>query len=149
MHGRQQDRLDGKPSPKNFFIEPSAQQMLRVLVGLGLKRGKLDAVYAALRGRVPTTGVIDPARREAGFEKLKKARTASLNINRWHHFLSGLPLAGYRSKRMITSELTLIYAYAIYLIGVEEVGVDLQVIAAGECRVLLHGRHDVEICAVG
>jgi hypothetical protein len=26
---------DGKPSPKNYFIEPSADQMLRVMVGLG------------------------------------------------------------------------------------------------------------------
>jgi hypothetical protein len=116
---------DGKPSPKNYFIEPSPDQMLRVMVGLGLKRGKLDAVYAALRGRVPTTGVLDPARREAGFSRLKSARDATLNINRWHHFMSALPLAGYRSRRMVTSELALLYAYTIYLIGVEEVGVEL------------------------
>jgi hypothetical protein len=95
------------------------------MVGLGLKRGKLEAVYAALRGRVPTTGVIDPARREAGFARLKAARDATLNVNRWHHFLSALPIAGYRSRRMITSDLVLLYAYTIYLIGVEEVGVEL------------------------
>jgi hypothetical protein len=52
---------DGKPSPKNYFIRPSPDQMLRVMVGLGLKRGKLEAVHAAFRGRVPSTGVIDPA----------------------------------------------------------------------------------------
>jgi hypothetical protein len=118
---------DSKPSPKNYFIEPTPDQMLRVMVGLGLKRGKLDAVYAALRGRVPTTGVIDPARREAGFTRLKEARDATLNVNRWHHFMSALPLAGYRSRRMITSELALLYAYTIYLVGVEEVGVELSV----------------------
>ena len=118
---------DGKPSPRNYFIEPTPDQMLRVMVGLGLKRGKLDAVYAALRGRVPTTGVIDPARREAGFTRLKAARDATLNINRWHHFLSALPIAGYRSRRMITSELALLYAYTIYLVGVEEKGVELSV----------------------
>jgi hypothetical protein len=118
---------DGKPSPKNHFIEPSPDQMLRVMVALGLRRGKLEAVYAALRGRVPKTGAIDPARREAGFERLKKARAATLNINRWHHFLSALPLAGYRSRRMITSQLALLYAYAIYLVGVEDVGVEIGV----------------------
>jgi hypothetical protein len=116
---------DGKPSPKNHFIEPAPDQMLRVMVGLGLKRGKLEAFYAALRGRVPTTGVIDPARREAGFVRLKAAHDATLNVNRWHHFLSALPIAGYRSRRMITSDLVLLYAYTIYLIGVEEVGVEL------------------------
>jgi hypothetical protein len=118
---------DGKPSPRNFFIEPSPDQMLRVMVGLGLKRGKLDAVYAALRGRVPTTGVIDPARRDAGFTRLKAARDATLNINRWHHFMGALHIAGYRSRRMITSELALLYAYTIYLVGVEEKGVELSV----------------------
>jgi len=97
------------------------------MVGLGLKRGKLEAVYAALRGRVPTTGVIDPARREAAFARLKEARAATLNINRWHHFMGALPLAGYRSHRMITSELALLYAYAIYLMGVVEVGIELPV----------------------
>ncbi|MBV9652957.1 MAG: DUF262 domain-containing protein, partial [Acetobacteraceae bacterium] len=115
---------NGNPSPKNYFIEPSPDQMLRVMVGLGLRRGKLDAVYAALRGRVPTSGVIDSARREAGFERLKAARAATLNMNRWHHFLSALPLAGYRSHRMITSDLALLYAYTIYLTGVEEVGIE-------------------------
>jgi hypothetical protein len=118
---------DGKPSPKNYFIEPSPDQMLRVMVGLGLKRGKLEAVYAALRGRVPTTGVIDPARREAGFSRLKAARDATLNVNRWHHFLGALPIAGYRSRRMITSELALLYAHAIYLAGIEEIGIELSV----------------------
>lgn len=118
---------DGKPSPRNYFIEPSPGQLLRVMVALGLKRGKLEAVYAALRGRVPSSGAIDPARREAGFALLRKARDATLNVNRWHHFLGALPLAGYRSHRMITSDQALIYAYAIYLVGVEEVGVDLPV----------------------
>ena len=118
---------DGKPSPKNHFIEPTPDQMLRVMVGLGLKRGRLDAVYSALRGRVPTTGLIDPARREAGFTRLKAARDSTLNVNRWHHFMGALPLAGYRSHRMITGDLALLYAYTIYLLGVEEVGIDLQV----------------------
>lgn len=116
---------DGKPSPRNHFIEPSPDQMLRVMVGLGLKRGKLDAVYAALRGRVPTTGIIDPTRRDAGFARLKAAHDPTLNVNRWHYFMGALPLAGYRSRRMITSELALLYAYTIFLIGVEEVGVEL------------------------
>ena len=41
--------------------------------------------------------------------------------------MGALSLAGYRSQRMITSERALLYAYTIYLVGVEEVGVDLAV----------------------
>ena len=117
----------GKPSPRNYFIDPTPDHMLRVMVGLGLRRGKLEAVYAALRGRIPTTGTIDPARREAGFLLLKSARDATFNINRWHHFVGALSLAGYRSRRMITFELALLYAYTINLAGVEQVGVELSV----------------------
>jgi hypothetical protein len=120
-------RPDGKPSPKNYFIEPSADQMLRVMVGFGLKRAKLEAVYSVLRGRVPSTGVIDPARREAGFEKLKAARSATLNVNRWLHFLGALPFAGYKSQAMVVAANALLYPYALYLIGVEDFKVELPV----------------------
>jgi hypothetical protein len=120
-------RPDGKPSPKNHFIEPSPDQLLRVMVGLGLKRGKLEAAYSALRGRVPSSGVIDPTRREAGFDKLKAARGATLNVNRWLHFLSALPLAGYRSRGMVTADLAVLYPYALYLIGIEDYKVELSV----------------------
>jgi hypothetical protein len=41
--------------------------------------------------------------------------------------MGALPLAGYRSRRMITSELALLYTYVVYLMGVEEVGVELSV----------------------
>lgn len=116
---------DGKPGPRNHFIEPRPDQMLRVMVGLGLKRGKLEAAYSALRGRVPSSGVIDPSRRAAGFEKLKAARDPTLNVNRWLHFLSSLPLAGYRSRSMITAELGVLYPYTLYLIGIEDFKVDL------------------------
>ncbi len=118
---------NGLPSPRNYFIEPSPEQMLRVMVGVGLKRGKLEAAYAALRGRVPSSGVIDTGRREEGFQKLKDARGATLNVNRWLHFLGALPLAGYRSKSMIVAQLAILYPYALYLIGVEEFKVDLNI----------------------
>jgi hypothetical protein len=118
---------DGKPGPKNHFIEPTPDQMLRVMVGLGLKRGKLEAVYSVLRGRVPSSGVIDPARREAGFEKLKAARQATLNVNRWLHFLGSLPFAGYRSQGMVVAANAILYPYVLYLIGVEDFKVELPV----------------------
>jgi hypothetical protein len=120
-------RPDGTASPRNHFIEPSPDQMLRVMVGLGLKRGKLEAAYSALRGRVPSSGVLDPSRREAGFDKLKAAREATLNVNRWLYFLSALPLAGYRSRSMITAQLAILYTYALYLIGVEDFKIELPV----------------------
>jgi hypothetical protein len=116
---------DGKTSPRNFYIEPSPSQLLRVLAGVGLRRGRLSAVYAALRGRVPQTGEIDADRQRAAFDKLTNALPCVLNLSRWHHFLSSLSLAGHLSGKTLTSEQSILYSYAFYLIGVEQHGVAL------------------------
>ena len=113
-------------SPYNHFIKPSPDQMLRVGVGLGLKRARLENVYSVLRGRDATTGNVDPQKRDAQFEILRAAQAHSLNRTNWHHFLSALTLAGYRHEGMITSETAIIYAYVLYLIGVIDHGIDKQ-----------------------
>lgn len=116
---------DGQTSPRNFYLEPSPSQLLRVLAGVGLRRGRLSAVYAALRGRVPQTGEIDAERQSAAFDKLTEALPCVLNLNRWHHFLGSLSLAGHLSGKTLTSEQSILYSYAFYLIGVEQHGVAL------------------------
>lgn len=115
---------DGKASPYNHFIKPAPDQMLRATVGLGLKRARLENVYAALRGRDAVTGKDDPAKREEQFALLAKAQDQALNLANWHHFLSGLKLAGYRSEKMISSQTAIIYSYVLYLIGVSDFGLD-------------------------
>ncbi len=40
----------GVPSPFNYFIKPGPDQLLRVGVGLGFKRARLQYVYSLLRG---------------------------------------------------------------------------------------------------
>ena len=41
----------GNASPFNHFITPSPDQLLRVSVGLGFKRARLQYVYSILRGK--------------------------------------------------------------------------------------------------
>jgi hypothetical protein len=114
------------PSPYNHFIKPSPDQLLRVGVGLGLKRARLENVYSVLRGRDAVTGQVDPQKRDAQFEILRTAQARVLNSSNWHHFLSALTLAGYRHEGMITSETAIIYAYVLYLIGIIDHGIDKQ-----------------------
>ncbi len=45
-------------------------------------------------------------------------RKFALNLSNWHHFLSALMLAGYRSEKMISSEAAIIFSYVLYLIGI-------------------------------
>lgn len=104
-------------SPKNPFIDPSPDQLLRVIAGLAFRRGRINSVYQVLRGRDIDTGEFTPEIRERQFEALKGAQRAALDLTNWHEFLKAIRSAGYRSRSMITSENNLLFAYLFYLIG--------------------------------
>ena len=114
------------PSPKNAFIEPGPDQLLRVGVGLTFRRGRLSHVYNILRGKDLETGEVSEARRTAQFEALAHAQDEVLDLSNWHEFLKCLTHAGFRSGRMVTSQNALIYAYMLWLIGRCDFGLDLK-----------------------
>lgn len=105
------------PSPFNHFIEPDADQLLRVAVVLGFERARLRSVYQILRGKDLESGEFSDTRRNAQFKVLRDAQAEVLNLKRWHQFLSCLLGAGFRGAEMISSQATLLYAYAFYLLG--------------------------------
>lgn len=109
-----------EPSPHNLFIEPSPDQMLRVGVGLAFKRARLEHVYSILRGKDLETGEFSEERRDDQFERLRDAQSKVLNLQNWHDFMHCLRRAGYRSRRMISSQTALLYSYTLYLIGKTE-----------------------------
>lgn len=111
------------PSPFNHFIQPEPDQLLRVSVALGFRRGRLKSVYQVLRGKDMTTGLFSPEKREEQFDILKEAQAHVLNLTHWHPFLTSLVGAGYRSGEMVSSQSALLYAYAFYLLGRIQSGV--------------------------
>ncbi len=115
---------DGQSSPFNYFIKPSPDQMLRVTIGLALKRARLESVYSALRGLDPKTGIDVAEKRDAQFYTMRISQSHALNLANWHHFLGALRLAGYRGEKMITSQTAIIYCYVLYLIGIVDFGID-------------------------
>jgi hypothetical protein len=114
------------PSPFNHFIEPSPDQMLRVAVGLGFRRGQLKAVYSLLRGRDLDSDQGSPERREAQFDVLRAAQAYTLDLTNWHEFLKVLVRAGFRGSGMITAENAVLYAYVLYLIGKRDFNVPIE-----------------------
>ena len=112
-------------SPFNHFIAPDPDQMLRVAVGYGFRRGRLQHVYSLLRGKNLDTGRFSEQDRVGQFERLQSAQQAVLDPINWHEFLRCLIRAGFRSKKMISSETALLYAYAFWLLGRFEFGVEL------------------------
>lgn len=111
---------EGQASPFNHFIKPAPDQMLRATLGLSLKRARLENVYSALRGRDAKTGIDDPEKRDEQFDRMREGQKAALNLANWHHFMSALMLAGYRSEKMISSQMAVIYSYVLYLIGIRD-----------------------------
>ena len=104
-------------SPFNHFITPQPDQLLRVSVALGFKRGRLKSVYQVLRGKDLETGLVYVNRREQQFAILKEAQQKTLDLTHWHQFFSSLIGAGFWSGDLVSSQNALLYAYAFYLIG--------------------------------
>ncbi|MCY3924175.1 MAG: DUF262 domain-containing protein [bacterium] len=104
-------------TPKNHYIAPEPGRMLRAVVAVGQGRARLRNAYHALRGRDPQTREFDERLRDRELELLKAAQREVLRPVNWGGFLRVLAKAGFRSKRMITSDNTVIYTYALWLIG--------------------------------
>ena len=114
------------PSPKNWFLEMSPDQLLRAGVGLAFRRGRLQHVYSILRGKDLETGQVSAERRVEQFNTLKEAQDEVLDLTNWHEFLKCLTHAGFRSKRMITSENAIVFSYILWLIGKRDFGLDFK-----------------------
>jgi hypothetical protein len=104
-------------TPHNPYMNLNPGQVLRVVVALGLHRGRLQDAYNALRGRNPRTREIEPEQREKELERLKAGQVHVLKSLNWDEFLKVLERAGFRSREMITSQNTVLYTYALWLIG--------------------------------
>ena len=113
------------PSPRNAFIDPMPDQLLRVGVGLAFRKGRISDVYKILRGRDLESGEVSETRRTEQFRILADAQEEVLNLDNWHEFLKCLIHAGFRSSRMVTSNNALIYTYVLWLIGRRDIGLDL------------------------
>ena len=116
-HSRVAPSPGAKPSPFNHLIQPDPDQLLRVSIGFGFGRGRLQSIYQILRGKDPETGAYLAERRDEQFEILKQAQAQALDLTPWHQFHSALIGAGFRSSQLISSENALLFAYAFYLIG--------------------------------
>jgi len=123
----QDSRLPNKSKATsfNYIIEPKPDQMLRVAVGLGFHRARLQYVYSILRGKDLETGKFSEERRIEQFEILKNAQEQTLNVQNFHDFLKSIHLAGFIKGDYISSNNNLLYSYVFFLIGKVQFKVNL------------------------
>jgi hypothetical protein len=110
-------------SPFNWYVQPQPPQLLRASVAVAFRRAVLKHMYTVLRGKDLETGKPSPEQRDAQFARLAAAQEQVLNLTHWHEFLLCLERAGFRGKKMISSENAIIFSYAMWLIGRVDYGV--------------------------
>lgn len=114
---RARQQSSGEASPYNRFVQPSPDQLLRVGVALAFRRARLQHVYSILRGKDLETGQFSDVRRLQQFTALQDAQGDVLALKNWHEFFNAMLRAGYRSGQMVSSQTGMFYAYAMFLIG--------------------------------
>lgn len=115
-------RVPGDPA-YNAYLAPDPDQLLRVAIALGFRRGRLQDAYGVLRGRDPASGKVSPELRDQQFARLGVAQAKVLDKEVWKEFLQCLLRAGHRSSATISSNNAVLYSYAMYLIGKHDYGV--------------------------
>ncbi len=120
-----QPPADKRPSPYNHCFQPAPDQLLRVDVALAFRRARLEHVYSILRGKDLQTGEFSVERRDAQFAMLQRSQAVVLDLQNWHDFLKVVKQAGYIHPSLITSETSLVYTYALWLIGKQDFDVNM------------------------
>lgn len=116
--------INGDPSPYNHFIAPAPEDLLRAGLGLAFKKAKMKDIYSLLRGKDIETGNFDPSRKHKQFEILSRSQKKLLNLTDWHEFLECLTTAGFRSRRMISSDNAVMFTYMHWMLGKDEFNLD-------------------------
>ena len=115
----------GSPSPFNHYLRPNPEQLLRVSVALGFRRARLEHVYSLLRGKDLETRQFSDEQRVKQFALLQEAQVYALDLQNWHEFFKVLKRAGYPSDQLISSQMAVLYTYALWLIGKRDFKVNL------------------------
>lgn len=113
-----------KPSPYNHYLLPNPDQLLRVSVALGFRRARLEHVYSLLRGKDLQTKQFSDEQRERQFAVLRESQAYVLDLQNWHEFFKVLKRSGYSSSQFVSSQMAVLYAYALWLIGKRDFHVD-------------------------
>ena len=107
-----------------FFFEPS--DIIRVVMAYGFKRGRLKYAYKLLRGAdFEKKGAISEELRNSRFDAFKLHLGNVLDANNFKEFLKCVNAAGFVKSNLLNSANNIVYAYAFWLIGKYDFGLDV------------------------
>lgn len=109
----------------NPYIDVENGHLVRAMVAVGQRRGRLQDAYAALQAKERHTGRVNSERQERELGLLKDALPVVVNPTNWTEFIRSIQAAGFRTNRNVTSHMNIIYSYVIFLLGRNDFGVEL------------------------
>jgi len=104
-----------KPSPYNRILQPETDHLVRTIVADAFSRGRLKYAHVLLRGRDLETRIESEEIRKKNLDLFQKATNRALNLIYWHDFVKILKNIGIVNKSLISSALTIYFAYTFYL----------------------------------
>jgi len=109
------DRLKWLKDDRESIFDPDYNDMLRVSFMHSFGRGKIADLVSLLSGRDFETREYKESVAEASFSKLKTGVLDFMNEHNFNNFVLAIKSAGFISDKLITSQLTLDFAYTLYL----------------------------------
>ncbi len=101
----------------NFILKVDPSHLIRMAVGVGFRRARLEYAYMLMRGKDLETGIITKEKMDANLSKFKNALDEVTNLNNWHTFMGLFADAGYVNGSMVASSNAVVFCYILYLIG--------------------------------
>lgn len=102
---------------RNDIADLNADEVMRILVGVALKRAKLEDVYKLLKSQTDE------------FLSFQPVIDCVINHQNWKNFLTIIKDAGFISKDLISQKSLLLVCYTFYLIGVKDYKMNFQELA--------------------
>lgn len=106
------------------IYDPDYGDMLRVSFMYSFNRGKLSDLVSLLSGRDFETREYKDEIVEDSYNKLKDGITRYINEYSFKQFVLAIKGAGFKSSKLLNSQMTLDFAYTLFLILQHRLGVD-------------------------
>lgn len=109
-------KLSWLKDDKEEIYDPDYGDILRVVLMHKFRRGKMKDLVSLLSGRDFETRDYKEEIAESSFEKLSEGVLEFMNEYSFKQFVLAIKSAGFISKKLINSQMTLNFAYALYLL---------------------------------